>query len=95
MSYEALGIRPRQPLSTEEQRLWRGISVYSNRERARWRAASLTPPRGFLAVLELEGDEAITWEQTGRDPHHVTVWGDPEALLGCVRRVVFVAGADE
>ena len=55
--------------------------MYASLERARWRAAGLTPPHRFVATLELEGEGPFTWEQTGRDPEHFTVWGDPREVL--------------
>ncbi|HLZ21779.1 MAG TPA: hypothetical protein VKQ30_06635 [Ktedonobacterales bacterium] len=73
MSYDALGVAPRRPLTPWQARLWRGISVYRGLARARWRAAGLIPPHRFIATLELEEGGPVTWEQTGRDPEHFTV----------------------
>ena len=84
-SYDALGVAPRRSLTPEQARLRSGISVYRSLARARWRAAGLTPPHRFVARLDLEDEGPFTWEQTGRDPDHVTVWGDPHELLARVQ----------
>lgn len=63
-------------------------SVYDTEERARKQAAGTRYRLGrFIAQLELGPDAGVTWEQTGTDPHHVTLWGEHDVLLGCVRSV--------
>jgi hypothetical protein len=62
--------------------LWSGISVYSTPEAVRRRARRYRW-RGYLARLEIRPSAAIRIAKT-LGQHHYTLWGDADALLGCV-----------
>jgi hypothetical protein len=38
----------------------------------------------FIARLDFTAESAIRFRQTGNDPAHHTVWGEPDELLACV-----------
>jgi hypothetical protein len=68
-------------------RLWAGISVFDDLERARDRARLLPAMGSFVATMRVPAAGSIHYEQTGTDRHHFTVWGDPAALLVTVERI--------
>jgi hypothetical protein len=82
----------RRPTSESPQflRLWEGVSVYDSEEWAREQALGLPAMGGFIAALRIVCGDRIRCEQTGRDPHHFTLWGEPEILIGCIVSVVRV-----
>jgi hypothetical protein len=86
LSNEAKG---RRPLSDDPTYLdrWRGISVYDTKEWAREQARGLPAMGRFLAELWVPVDSPIRCEQTGRDPHHFTLWAASEVLMGMIRAV--------
>lgn len=90
MSYEALGVPPRRPLSPTDRDRWRGVSHYATRAAAE--AAARSAPRlgTLLAAVQLPPDAAVRVEQTGRDPDHFTIWAEAVALLGWVVSVTRV-----
>ena len=86
LSSEAQGLPPRDH-DPDTLRLWSGISVYSTPLQAR-RTATTYPFLGrYLADLRIVDDAGIRWEKTRGRGHH-TLWGDPQAILNCVVRVV-------
>lgn len=78
------------PRTPERERIFEGISVYSDLERARWRAKKLTPPCAWIAVLQIRPGGPITVEKTFKDPAHYTLWGDAQAITDCVESLVGV-----
>ena len=89
MSQAALERVPRRD-DPERQRLWRGISVYDNEQRAR--VVALRYPRLGPYIAELSVEEGgLESERTTLSAGHYTLWGDPSAILGCVKRVVEVS----
>ena len=68
---------------------WSGLSAYDGEELARRRALwAIHQGRSlgqFIAILEVE--PMVRAEQTF-DRGHYTLWGEPAALLACVRWVV-------
>ncbi len=89
LSDRAVG-RPR-PLNPELLRLHDGLSVYATLAQARRKAKAFPVLGGYIAVLRVDDDGPITCERTlqSSSGHH-TLWGDAEALLGCVEAVVAV-----
>jgi len=86
-SHEALGrvlIDPDQ----EQRRMWQGISVFTTEAQARNKAHDYPGLGGFIAAMRVRDEEAIRFARTGRNRGHHTLWGEPEALLGCVVAVV-------
>jgi hypothetical protein len=85
MSNAALGRHPRGH-DSEVLRLWQGISLFDSIERARSQARR-RPWHGnaFIAVLVIPSG-AFQLEATGSRGHY-TLWGDPYAILACVRHV--------
>lgn len=91
VSKQALGEEMRPPHTAQRQRIWAGLSVYSDREAAIDRARHLTPPRPYLAVLQVPPDSPVTYEQTGKTPAHYTLWASLKDLQECVLLVVEIA----
>jgi hypothetical protein len=84
MSYEAVGIRPRRPLTARQREQWRGVSHYGTAAAARARAR-ISPHLGaYIALVQVPGEATVRVEQAGRDPDHYNVWADPLDLLGWV-----------
>jgi hypothetical protein len=81
MSYGALGIPPRRPLSSRQHDQWQGVSLYRSTHAAH-RRAELAPEIGrYLAEVRIPADASVRIEQTGRDSDHYTVWADADDLL--------------
>ena len=59
------------------------MSVSSNLATLRSKARALRLGR-WIARLEIQEQGPIRFEKTLLDPDHYTLWGEPEALLGCV-----------
>ena len=84
MSYEALGIPPRRPLTARQRDQWRGVSFYATPAAARLRA-QLSPQLGnHIAEVRIPDDAPVRIEQAGRDPNHYNVWAEPNDLRGWV-----------
>jgi hypothetical protein len=84
-SYQRLG-KP-IPKNPEQQRRWRGISTYDTLERAR-AIARANPAQGdFIAEIAIPDDGRITYERTGKNPGHYTLWGEPDDMVRCVTRI--------
>jgi hypothetical protein len=84
MSYEALGVAPRRPLTSRQRDQWRGVSVYATQAAARLRAR-LSPQLGsYIAEVRIPDEAVVRIEQSGREPDHYNVWTDPAVLLGWV-----------
>lgn len=66
------------------ERQWaEGLSVYDTIERAANRARRFRYNLGrFVVAITLPVGVEIEVEQTGNDPHHFTLYGDPIQLLG-------------
>jgi hypothetical protein len=43
-----------------------------------------TLPGRFIAAIEIPNDGRITYERTGTNEGHYTLWGDPDTLLNQV-----------
>ena len=85
MSNAARGVPARGPEKTWPE-LHTGLSVFDSAQRAAEVARRL-PFAGAVCELEIPDDAPIRVRKT-LGPGHFTVWGDPDALLGCVRGVV-------
>jgi hypothetical protein len=80
MSYEALDVPPRRPLTARQRDQWRGVSFYATLAAARLRA-QLSPQLGsHIAEVRIPTDAPVRIEQAGRDPDHYTVWAEPGDL---------------
>ena len=78
LSYTQLG-KP-MPRSKEQVRRWRGISTYETLDQAQ-RIARANPGQGpFIAAIAIPDDGRITYERTGKNAGHYTLWGDPDDL---------------
>jgi hypothetical protein len=83
MSNEALGRKPKRPLSAFDRRCWRGVSHHDTREQAA-SAGGHSPWLGaFIATVVVAPGAPIEYEQTYR-PGHWTLWGGPTDLLALV-----------
>lgn len=86
LSYERLG-KP-MPRSEAQVRRWKGISTFETRDQAR-RLAIANPGQGtFIAEVAIPADGRITYERTGKNAGHYTVWGDADEIAHCVISVV-------
>jgi hypothetical protein len=41
----------------------------------------------FLVELQVPTDGSMRFEQMGQDPHHFTLWAEPEVLMELVQAV--------
>lgn len=83
-SYEALGVRPRRPLTARQRDQWRGVSHYATLTAARVRAR-LSPQLGaYVALVRVPVRATVRIEQGGRDLDHYNVWAEPADLLAWV-----------
>lgn len=87
LSNAALGRVLRRP-TPETERWWRGISTCAEEQQARLRAQQAPRLGRYIARLEIPTDAPVTVEQTGADPGHHTIWGNPALLLSYVVAVV-------
>jgi hypothetical protein len=79
-SYLELGI-PLRREDPEARRMAAGISVYSQRRQAA-RRARLRPSLGrFIAELVIPDGSVVTFQRTGLEHGHHTLWGPAELLL--------------
>jgi hypothetical protein len=86
LSHKELGRKP--PKEPAEFYLWDGVSVYDDAAAARATAEYYWPRLGeYLATLEVPADASLRYQETGKHPHHCTLWGMPEAM---VARIVSV-----
>lgn len=86
--------RPLPPGAPPEVvRLWDGLSVYETAGQARRHAKASPMLGGYVAALDLPATAAIRCERTTRSRGHYTLWGEPDALLGCVSEVIPVERA--
>lgn len=87
LSYAALGVVPRRPLTPRQADQWDGVSHYASAATAQARAR-LSPRFGtYILELRLPRGAQARVEQIGRDPDHYTVWAEPSDLLGWVASV--------
>jgi hypothetical protein len=94
-SQGALGRTLRSP--GDERAFNEGVSVYDDFDQACEVAASIRYRRGsYLAVISLPADHAIEVAQTGRNPHHFTMFAEAETILALVAGdPVLIPGAPE
>lgn len=88
LSYAEQGI-PIVDDDPQMRRIAGGVSACATLAQARNRARlpSLRHHR-YVAELNLQDEAAITFERTGRQRGHYTLWGDADELLACVVSVV-------
>lgn len=84
-SYEELGIPLRRD-DPESRRLARGISLFDSLERAR-KQARRKPWLGNAFIVEMVIPAGRFQIEPTAGPGHYTAWGEPGAMLDCVRRV--------
>jgi hypothetical protein len=63
------------------------LSVFDSLDEARIRARNLPAMGAWIAEVQITVGGPIYFEQTGRDPHHYTLWGDPSMLFNRVTMV--------
>lgn len=70
-------------------RLMNGLSVMDTLEAARSKGKGKPwKSRGYIAELLLPDDPKVTIEQTTKNVHHFTVWGDEEIIRDSIVSVV-------
>jgi len=84
-SHVALG-RPHDRTTPETRRMALGVSVNATLAQARTRARYLR--LSFIAEVAVAEGGPIAFERTGTQRGHHTLWGDPDALLAAVVRVI-------
>lgn len=84
-SNAALGRQPRGN-DPDVLRLWHGISLYDSIERARSQAQR-RPWHGDAFIATPVIPVGVFQFEATRSRGHYTLWGDPHAMLGCVRHV--------
>lgn len=89
LSPQALAVPLWDP-DPEKLRMAEGVSVFNTEIQARNKARAYPRKGRFLALLLIEEDGPITFERTGRDRGHHTLWGDPQEMLRRVERVIEV-----
>ncbi|MGA8416780.1 MAG: hypothetical protein WB808_09205 [Candidatus Dormiibacterota bacterium] len=84
-SQEALGAKPRRPLTDEDRVHWAEVSTFDTARRGMEMAQLLPRLGGFIARMEIAEDLINSYdEETG----HVGLHGvAPDQLLGAVRSV--------
>ena len=87
LSYEALGIQPRRPLTARQRDEWQGISHYATQDAARIRARTSPHLGSFIATVRIPSQSARV-EQRGRDVDHYTIWAEPATLLSWVVSII-------
>ena len=65
----------------EVRRLEDGVSVYDDLEHLRGKARAIRGLGRWIATLDIPDDAGIPIEKTLDDPHHFTLWGEPDELL--------------
>lgn len=86
---------PRADLPAELRRIWDGVSVYDTEERARRLAKRRRYLGRFIAEVQIIDGGPIRYEKTTDDPHHYTLWADPDEIWQSVVRVAPVRGSAE
>jgi len=81
MSKAALGEPLRLPHTAKRRRIYEGVSMYATLESARQRARKLESQPTHIAPAVIPLDGPVTFEQTGNDSQHFTVWGTPAELV--------------
>src|SRR5438309_6463393 len=87
-SNEALGVRPRRPLSGLALECWSGISVWETLQQASSAARRMVSDRRYVAQLAVSRRPEVRSRRTFRAEGHYTLWAEPEILLECVVSVV-------
>jgi hypothetical protein len=72
----------------ETLRMWGGLSVYDTVRHARAQAQRVPAIGSFIATMQIPAEGSIHYEQTTRERHHFTLWGDADHLIACVVSVV-------
>lgn len=83
-----LGSRPRG-LEVEAALIQMGLSMYLHADMAATTARCWPGIGNRIAELRLEPDRGLCYAATGR-PGHITTWGRPLQLLGCVADILAV-----
>lgn len=86
LSDEARGELPPADADSEKLDMWRGVSCHTVAAKLT-RRTRMVGNLPYLAEIELPDNCAIRHRQTGNNPGHHTIWGEPEELLGYVRHV--------
>jgi hypothetical protein len=76
MSYEALKVPPRRPLTSRQRDHWRGVSFYATQAAARLRARASPQLGSFIAEMQVPDEVQVRIEQGGRDLDHYNVWAE-------------------
>jgi hypothetical protein len=79
-----LGRRLQPGLPQEVVRIFDGLSVSSTQAGTRYTAQRFPRSGSFIATLDIPDDGRFRIEQTTTRRTHWTIWGDADALLGCI-----------
>lgn len=82
-SNQALG-RPPRGIERVDPSIWSGLSMHNSQDASRAQARRIPNLGAYIARLDFTADSGIQFRQTGSDPAHHTVWGEPAELLACV-----------
>ncbi len=91
LSHAVLG-KPHDRGTPEARRMALGVSVNATLAQARGRARFLG--LGYVAEVAVSEGGPIAFERTGSARGHHTLWGDADALLAAVVRVIPVDAVD-
>lgn len=86
LSHRSRGI-PLQRDTPVMRRSWEGVSVYDTIAAARAIVARFPRIGGFIAELDIRNGGPVLFEQTGDDPNHYDLWGEPDDVLAAVTQV--------
>src|SRR5215213_3925060 len=86
-SNQAKGIPMARP-DPEVALLWSGISVYATEAQARNQAKAKPWLGAFIAELEVDENDPITFRRSGTGRGHHTLWWEPEELGARVLRII-------
>jgi hypothetical protein len=83
-SHKALGLMRRRHLTERQSDLWAGISVYLSIDAALLLLSQSPRLGNYVADIEIQEGLGVRIEQSGRNQQHMTVWAEPDYLLGKV-----------
>lgn len=75
--------------------LYGGLSVIDTLVRAIARARKFPMHGSYVVELTIPVGEFIHWKRTGKSPGHFTIWGNADAIMACVTRIIDVDAQEE
>ena len=77
----------RRPARERDVRLWEGFSVFDTFAQAQAIALKYPHHGSLIATVVIPDDTAITFERTGRNEGHHTIWGGPDESRDYVQAI--------